>query len=65
MPIRQTHTYVELELSKAAYDEIAARLHDAGYEHAFQLDGVIDMHGIAVVLRRPPPPIDIRPRSRS
>jgi hypothetical protein len=54
--IRQTHTYVELELSKAAYDEIATKLMAAGYQHCFPVgyehspgDGPIDMHGLAVV----------------
>lgn len=41
-----THTYALLDLSQAAYDEIASRLKIAGYDHAF-VD--IDMHGIAVV----------------
>lgn len=48
MGIRQTHTYVELELSAAAYDEIARTLRAAGYDHAFMDDGTIDMHGIGV-----------------
>lgn len=48
MGVRQTHTYAELELSKAAYDEIAKKLRDAGYDHAFMEDGTIDMHGIGV-----------------
>src|SRR5687768_10458814 len=53
MPLRQTHTYAELEVSAAAYDEVADKLKAAGYDHAFQ-DGVIDMHGIA--LTRGPEP---------
>jgi hypothetical protein len=52
MAIRQTHTYAELELSKVAYDEIAAKLRDAGYDHAFMDDGAIDMHGIGVTCER-------------
>ena len=52
MPLRQTHTYVILPLSAAAYREIRAKLLAAGYGHAFQdlgtLEEVIDMHGIAV-----------------
>ncbi len=46
-----THTYAILEISRAAYEEIAAKLEAAGYQHAFhENDGeaVIDMHGIAV-----------------
>jgi hypothetical protein len=56
MNLRQTHTFAELELSAAAYDEIAAKLREAGYDHAFELGpsgvpyagGPIDMHGIGV-----------------
>lgn len=50
MGIRQTHTYAVLELTKAAYDEIASKLRDAGYTHAFGENGVIDMQGIGVAL---------------
>ena len=50
MPIRQTHTVVELPLSAKAYDEIAAKLKDAGYDHLFLRDEgtLIDMSGIGV-----------------
>jgi hypothetical protein len=47
MTIRSTHTYVELEVSAAAYDEIAGKLRAAAYDHAFH-DEVIDMHGIGL-----------------
>ena len=47
-----THTYVILELSPAAWQEISDKMRDAGYSHAFHDDTehgeVIDMHGIAV-----------------
>ena len=43
-----THTYAELEVSKAVYEEIRGKLLAAGYDHAFN-NGVIDMHGIALV----------------
>jgi len=47
-----TRTYVELEVSEAAYDEIAEKLRNAGYGHVFDKDNkgniVIDMHGIAL-----------------
>lgn len=49
MSIKQTHTYVELEISKAAYDEIAGKLRAAGYHHVFTDGGAIDMHGLALV----------------
>ena len=47
---RHTHTYVCLPLSKAAYEEIAKKLHEAGYEHCFSANGEIDMNGLAVEL---------------
>jgi hypothetical protein len=40
-----------LEVSQAAYDEIAQKLRTAQYDHAFHKDEgaeVIDMHGIAL-----------------
>ena len=47
-----THTYVIIELSRSAANEIAAKMRAAGYEHAFHDEGergiVIDMHGIAI-----------------
>lgn len=46
---RVTHTVSVLELSKRAYDEIAAKLREAGYDQAFMdTGGLIDMGGIAV-----------------
>lgn len=46
-----TYTYVLLGISQAAFDEIAAKLRDAGYHHAFtsMKEDVIDMHGIALL----------------
>jgi hypothetical protein len=46
--IRQTHTYVTMELSVPAYEEIAEKMRAAEYDHAFGREGEIDMHGIAV-----------------
>lgn len=43
-----TYTLAKLVLSKEAYDEIAAKLRDAGYDHAFADDGMIDMTHIGV-----------------
>ena len=50
-----THTYAELEVSRATYDEIAQKLRDAGYDHAFMPERgrhapTIDMHGIGLIL---------------
>jgi hypothetical protein len=47
--MRNTHTYVTLEISAAGYDEIAKKLRDAEYHHCFNAPGEIDMLGIAVV----------------
>lgn len=49
MPIRPTHTYVTLDVSTAAYEEIKKKLLAAGYDHAINSDGEIDMQGIALV----------------
>jgi hypothetical protein len=48
MTLRTTHTFAELGVSQAAYDEIAGKLRAAEYDHAFGDDGVIDMHGIGL-----------------
>lgn len=55
--MRTTHTFVELEVSAASYDEIAGKLRDAGYSHAF-IDQTIDMHGIG--LTRGPEPVETK-----
>lgn len=44
-----TYTYALLDVSGPTYDEIAAKLRAAEYDHAFHEDGAIDMHGIALV----------------
>jgi len=50
-----THTYAELEVSRATYDEIAQKLREAGYDHVFMPERgretpTIDMHGIGLIL---------------
>jgi hypothetical protein len=57
---RQAHTYVTLEVSVAAYDEIRTKLIDAGYIHVFRNQGEIDMHGLALT-RKAPRRSDIKP----
>ena len=54
--MRTTHTYVELEISEAAYKEIRDALFKAAYLHCFDVHdcqeqgtGPIDMTGIAVI----------------
>lgn len=42
-----TYTYAILDVSQRSFDEIARKLRDADYHHAFDRD-VIDMHGIAL-----------------
>lgn len=52
MHLRQTRTYVEMELSPSSYDEIAQKMREADYGHAFLsgvFGGAIDMHGLAIV----------------
>jgi hypothetical protein len=48
--LRSTYTLVELQLSPAAYAEIATKLEAAGYDHSFLENGMLDMHGIGVTL---------------
>lgn len=43
-----THTYAVLEVPAVVYAAVRALLTRAGYEHAFQRDGAIDMRGIAL-----------------
>ena len=44
----RTHTYVVLEVSLGAYNEVATAVRAAGYDHVFCENGEIDMHGIAI-----------------
>lgn len=37
-----------MEISQAAYDEIRQKMEAAGYQHAIDKDGTVDMHGLAV-----------------
>lgn len=48
---RSTYTFAILEVSPAAYEEIAGKLRAADYGHCFHKDSgriVIDMQGIAL-----------------
>jgi hypothetical protein len=50
-----THTYAALEVTQSTFDEIAAKLKAAGYDHAFDdEEGAIDMHGIGLVVEKKP-----------
>ncbi len=53
-----SYTYVLLTVSPRCYEEIADKLRVAGYDQAFDDDGTIDLHGLA--LPRPEP--DAMPR---
>ena len=47
-----THTYVLMEVSRAAFDEIRAKLEAVQYNHAVIVDRaqpILDMHGLALV----------------
>lgn len=68
-----THTFAILEVSAAAYDEIAAKLRAANYDHCFTEYGEphcdIDMHGIGLKREQQQmvagvvlPPIDLSDR---
>lgn len=50
-----THTFVELGVSQPVFAEIARKLKDAGYDHAF-VDGAIDMHGVGLTVEPPKVP---------
>lgn len=41
------YTFAIMEVSEAVYEEVAAKLREAGYDQAF-VEGCLDMHGIAL-----------------
>ena len=49
----RTYTYVEMEVSQSAYDEIKAKLEEADYHHALMEDGTLDMNGIGLTAKVP------------
>lgn len=54
--MRQTHTYVTLDIPREFFELVRQRMDDAGYDHLLikEADGKvvrIDMHGIALVLQ--------------
>lgn len=51
--LTSTHTVVELQVSRAVYDEIAGKFRDAQYNHVFFKEGdkeMMDMSGIALTV---------------
>lgn len=58
-PLRTTHSFAIMEVSQSAYDEIKAKLEEAGYDHAVWEEGddgtLLAMNGIALALERPKP----------
>lgn len=57
--LRTTHTFVELEVSPAAYDEIRSLLEAADYQHTFIDRRTVDMNQIAVTRGPENLPIDM------
>lgn len=49
-----TYTVATLEVSASAYDEIAAKLREAGYHHCFDEQGMLDMTHIGLVRSKEP-----------
>jgi hypothetical protein len=63
--LRTTYTYVTLDVSQAAFDEIRAKLEAADYGHAFERDKnenvvTIDMHGLALTVEQTQPKAPLR-----
>lgn len=57
--MKSTHTYAVLQVSRGAYDEIRAKLVEAGYGdqcHAGEDGVLIDMHGLALSALGAKPP---------
>ncbi len=47
-----THTFVIVEISKDAFQDIKKQLMDAGWRHQImEKEGIIDMHGLAIKAR--------------
>lgn len=44
-----TYTVATMEVSASAYEEISAKLRAAGYDHAFDEEGMIDMTHVGLV----------------
>lgn len=57
--LRTTHTFVELEVTPAAYDQIRTKLAEADYQHTFIDRTTVDMTGIAVTRGKENAPIDM------
>ena len=56
MTMTRTYTYATLEISKAAWDEIAEKLKEAGHYQALHDYGrCLDMQGIGLVQERKKP----------
>jgi ABC-type hemin transport system substrate-binding protein len=49
-----TYTFVKLAVSLPFYNLVHAKLKEAGYDHHLHADGVIDMHGLALVVAEIP-----------
>lgn len=49
-PLRATYTYVTLAVPREMHALVEERLRAAGYGHAIDDEGLIDMHGLALVV---------------
>jgi hypothetical protein len=47
-----TYTFVTLQISDVAYNEIEIALREVGYDHVFGDKGEINMHGLALIKKR-------------
>ncbi len=50
--LKATHTYAIMEVSPETYDEVQKLLIDAGYAHAINDEGELDMHGVALQVKQ-------------
>lgn len=49
--LRQTHTYVTMDVTHSVFEEVKKKLEDAEYHHAIHDEGTkLDLHGIALTL---------------
>lgn len=54
IPGNVTHTYATLEVGASTHADVRDRLLAVDYGHAINVEGEIDMHGIALVAESPP-----------
>lgn len=57
--LHSTHTFAVMEVSKSTFNEIAKKLREANYYHAFVGD-CLDMHGIGLRLKTSPKTVKLK-----